>query len=74
MSRWYCVHRQMFIRYSLTARTKEIAPATHVIVLTSYDTPEYREAAAQAGASGFLVKGTVGMDEIAAVIQTAMQR
>nr|MBP7322043.1 PAS domain S-box protein [Deltaproteobacteria bacterium] len=59
---------------TLTARTKEIAPATHVIVLTSYDTPEYREAAAQAGASGFLVKGTVGMDEIAAVIQTAMQR
>ncbi|HOC39155.1 MAG TPA: response regulator [Thermodesulfobacteriota bacterium] len=54
---------------TLTRTVKERAPATRVIVLTSYDTPEYREAATRAGADAFVVKGSLNMDEIAALIR-----
>ncbi|MEW6439771.1 MAG: response regulator transcription factor [bacterium] len=41
----------------VTRRIKARHPKLPVIILTSYDLPEYREAARQAGADGFLTKG-----------------
>lgn len=39
-------------------------PDIKVIILTSYDFPEYREAARECGAYGFLCKGSSTADEI----------
>jgi DNA-binding NarL/FixJ family response regulator len=52
--------------------TKEIKvgyPKTIVIILTSYDLPEYRKAAAQYGASYFFSKGSVSVEEIVKVVK-----
>lgn len=43
-----------------------------VIVLTSYDLPEYRDAAYRSGANYFLTKGVATGDEIMAVVQSIM--
>ena len=48
----------------ITRRVKALHPEIHVIVLTSYDFPEYREAARSCGACGFLSKGTSTAEEI----------
>jgi DNA-binding NarL/FixJ family response regulator len=45
-----------------------------VVVLSNYDLPEYQEVAAQSGASHFLSKGTVGMDEILDLVRTILGR
>src|SRR4030065_2929612 len=42
----------------LTTKIKAKYPDVTVIILTSYDTPEYREAAVQAKANYFLSKGS----------------
>ena len=42
----------------LTQRIKALHPDTIVIVLTSYDLPEYREAAKRAKANHFVTKGS----------------
>jgi len=42
----------------LTTKIKTEHPNITVIMLTSYDTPEYREAASQARADFFLAKGS----------------
>ncbi|HNR12573.1 MAG TPA: response regulator [Thermodesulfobacteriota bacterium] len=52
----------------LTRKVKQVAPETNVVMLTSYDTAEYRQAAAEAGACGFLVKGSWNMEEVAAFV------
>ncbi len=39
-----------------TCRMKEQAPATAVVMLTTYDTPRHRLAAAKAGAAGYIAK------------------
>ncbi len=44
----------------------------HIIILTSYDLPEYREAAMSSGASHFLTKGDARSDDIAAVVSSAL--
>ena len=41
----------------VTRRIKALHPDVDVIMLTSYDFPEYREAARASGAYGFLSKG-----------------
>lgn len=41
----------------LTREIKMTNPDTRVLILTGHHYPEYREAAAQYGADGFLVKG-----------------
>ncbi len=54
---------------------KEIAasdPDIPVIILTSYDFPEYREVALQYGAEQFLVKGTTRRDDILALVAARM--
>ena len=56
----------------LTKKIKELFPAISVVILTSYDFPEYRDAAYQRGADAFLVKGRVTMVEIAKLIDSVL--
>src|SRR3990172_8277117 len=49
---------------SLTKRIKAQCPDIKVIILTSYDLPEYRQTASQLGASHFIAKGSTTMEEI----------
>jgi two-component system response regulator DegU len=55
---------------SLTRRIRNLFPDTTVIILTSYDFPEYREAAYRQGALHFLTKGDVNTDTLAQIIQS----
>jgi len=48
----------------VTRRLKALHPDIQVVMLTSYDFPEYREAARASGAYGFLSKGTSTAEEI----------
>ena len=48
----------------VTRRVKALHPKILVIMLTSYDFPEYREAARKSGAYGFLSKGSSTAEEI----------
>ncbi|MDY0040746.1 MAG: response regulator transcription factor [Desulforhabdus sp.] len=43
-----------------------------IIVLTSHELPEYRDAAYSSGANYFLTKGTVSGDQIASLIESIM--
>ena len=54
----------------LTKKIKARAPGIVVIVLTSYDLPEYREVANEYGANHFLVKGLTTGSEIAAIVRS----
>ena len=47
---------------SLTKKIKTKYPGTTVIILTSYDLPEYREAAHQSKADSFITKDTPTRD------------
>ncbi len=55
---------------SLTKKIKAKYPETLVVVLTSYDNPEYRDAALQSGASRFVSKDSLNFEEIAALISS----
>ena len=48
----------------VTSRIKALSPDTKVVILTSYDIPEYREAARECGAYQFLSKGSCTAEEI----------
>jgi DNA-binding NarL/FixJ family response regulator len=52
----------------ITRRVKALHPEIIVIMLTSYDFPEYREAAQKSGAHGFLSKGSSTAEEIQEVV------
>ena len=54
----------------VTKTIKARYPEVRVIILTSYDLPEYREAASQYGADYFLSKGSSSRDEILALVDT----
>ena len=54
----------------LTQRIKTKYPDTEVIILTSYDIPEYREAATRCGAACFIPKESLRMEEIEALIKS----
>jgi DNA-binding NarL/FixJ family response regulator len=56
----------------LTARIKTEYPHVTVIVLTSYDTPEYREAAVQAKADHFLAKGSSSREGILTLVESVL--
>jgi DNA-binding NarL/FixJ family response regulator len=56
--------------FKLTERIKAKWPNVNIIMLTSYDSPEYREAAVQCGASHYLVKGFVSSAEIEALVKS----
>jgi len=53
----------------ITRRVKAFHPEIHVIILTSYDFPEYREAARASGAYGFLSKGSSTAEEIQDLVE-----
>ena len=57
---------------SLTRKLKASDEAIKVFILTSYDLPEYREAALANGASGFLCKETTTPGDILSLVQTAV--
>ena len=54
----------------LTAKIKAKYPDVIVIILTSYDTPEYREAAVQAKANYFLAKGSSSKEGILKLVES----
>ena len=56
----------------LTRTIKSTNPEIEIIILTSYDIPEYREAALRNGASHFLTKGNAGSDHIADVVASTL--
>lgn len=43
-----------------------------VVILTSYDLPEYRDAAIMSGANYFLTKGTATSDDIMAIVESVL--
>jgi len=56
----------------LTAKIKAKYPDAIVIVLTSYDTPEYREAAVKAKANHFLAKGSSSREGILTLVESIL--
>ncbi len=54
----------------LTKQIKKSNSDVDVVILTSYDIPEYREAAFQSGASHFFTKGVAKSEEIVNVVKT----
>lgn len=56
----------------LTETFKRTCPGTTIIILTSYDYPEYREAAVLSGANHFISKETVGEQTFLATIQSTL--
>ena len=56
----------------LTGKIKAKFPDAIVIILTSYDTLEYREAAAQAKANHFLSKGSSSKETILALVESIL--
>jgi DNA-binding NarL/FixJ family response regulator len=54
----------------LTRKIKAKCPDVKVIILTSYDLPEYRQTAKQVGANHFIAKGSTTMDEILGMVST----
>lgn len=58
----------------VTRIIKAAYSSVEVVILTSHDIPEYREAAFQSGASQFFTKGSVGSDEIADFVRSALRR
>jgi len=57
----------------LTRKIKAKYSEVVVIVLTSYDFPEYREAAFQNGANHFMVKGLSTNEEILALVESILE-
>jgi len=54
----------------LTQRIKKDFPNIKIAILTSYDLPEYRQAATQYGADRFFVKDTLRWDEVEALVKS----
>ena len=57
----------------LTQKIKAKHPEVIIIMLTSYDLPEYREAAYQYGANYFIVKGSSTNEEILAMVGSILK-
>lgn len=57
----------------ITKTIKETNPEIEIIILTSFDVPEYREAAFDSGASHFLTKGNVKIDDITSLVASALK-
>ncbi len=53
----------------LTRRIKTLHPNIHIVMLTSYDFPEYRQAARARGAYRFLSKGSSTADDIQELVE-----
>ena len=55
----------------LTQTIKATHPEIPIIILTSYNIPEYRDAAREAGATNFLVKSISTSEEIVQAVKSA---
>ncbi len=56
----------------LTTKIKTKYPNVIIIILTSYDSPEYRDAAVQAKANFFLSKGSSSKENILSLVESAL--
>jgi DNA-binding NarL/FixJ family response regulator len=56
--------------FHLTRRIKALCPEIMIIIITSYDSLEYREAAVQSGADLFVSKKTSTAGEIVAALKS----
>jgi len=56
----------------LTRKVKTQYPNVTVIILTSYDLPEYREAATRYKANHFLTKGSTTKDQIVKLVESIL--
>jgi DNA-binding NarL/FixJ family response regulator len=54
----------------LTRKIKATHPETPITILTSYDLPEYRQAAYEYGANSFLVKGSFTLAELITMVES----
>ena len=54
----------------LTRKIKESHPEMTIIILTSYDLPEYRKAAYEYGADSFLIKGSSTREEVVSLVES----
>jgi DNA-binding NarL/FixJ family response regulator len=54
----------------LTQKIKRDFPKTPIAILTGYDLPEYRQAAAKYGADSFFVKDSLKWDEVEALVKS----
>ena len=54
----------------LTKKIKAAHPNITIFILTSYDIPEYRDAAFQYGADGFLGKGSLNRKELEEMVKS----
>jgi DNA-binding NarL/FixJ family response regulator len=57
----------------ITRTIKEINPEIQIIILTSHDMPEYREVAFLNGASHFLTKGNLKIDDVISLVASALK-
>ena len=57
---------------ALTAKIKAKYPDMIIIILTSYDTPEYREAAVHSKANFFLSKGSSSKEGILTLVESVL--
>jgi DNA-binding NarL/FixJ family response regulator len=58
----------------LTRKIKADYPGLTIIILTSHDEPEYREAAIRSKANYFLSKGSIATDEIFKLVKSIILR
>lgn len=56
----------------ITRKIRRDHPAVRVVILTSYDLPEYREAAQRHGAHGFLSKSSSSIQEIVEAVRVVL--
>jgi len=56
----------------LTREVKKDFPGIKIAVLTSYDLPEYRQAATQYGADRYFVKSSFKWDEVEAFVKSIL--
>lgn len=54
----------------LTKKIKKEFPNIRIAILTGYDLPEYRQAAAQSGADHFFVKASINWDEVTSLVES----
>lgn len=57
----------------LTKKIKAKCPGTSIAILTSHDSPEYRQAARDCGASHFFVKGASDGCEIQSFVRSLLE-
>jgi len=54
----------------LTEKIKKLHPQIMIVILTNYDIPEYREAAAKSKADYFFSKGSMNIEEVVPLVKS----